>query len=277
MKNILMTRLTALALCCALLLAGCGAKPGSSETPDSSSDGPSVVEPIEGETREKQFLLEKIDQGYIRNSDTVGWIVIPNTNIDQAVLQRNDPDISYVTNLNYYLRIDEDKKHDLFSCYWTNPDSRIGSRDELSKNTVIYGHADYKDTGVGKRFSELFKYNDIEFVKENPYIYFSTDQEDMVWQIFSVFYTHVDFNYIQANPSDAEYTKIIETAKAKSEYLFDVPVTKDDKIITLSTCTGLYNPQDRDNYRYVVMAKLLPTTDVPVGAVEVSKNPNPQK
>ena len=70
--------------------------------------------------------------------------------------------------------------------------------------------------------------------------------------------------------------KIIEEAKAKSEYIIDVPVTKDDKILTLSTCTGLYK-QPKENYRMAIMAKLLPSNEIPVSklTMEVEPNPNP--
>jgi sortase B len=269
-----------------LVSVGCGkSDPESSSQPSSSSKVPeppssSSSKPVteEGEIRDLVFLVEEIDKGIERNSDTVGWIYIPNTTINDAVLQRNDPNATHAENNNYYLKLDEDKKYSVFGCYWADPDSMMGMREDLSRNTIIYGHSDLKDNPDGKKFSQLFKYTDLEFLKENPYIYFSTAGDDMVWQVFSVFFTNwKDFNYIQANPSDEQFETIIREAKLRSEYIMDVDVGPDDQIITLSTCSAFYNKSNPDDYRYVVMAKLLPGTRISVDPIEAEKNPNPKK
>lgn len=264
----LLTALTML-----LLSAGCGKETASSQTtgipPVSQKPSSSTVGDDDDVEVERVFLIEKIDQGIERNSDTKGWIYIPNTSIDDAVLQYKDND--------YYLHLDEDKKYSVFGCYWLDPLSKMGSRDNLSKNSIIYGHSDLKDNPEGKKFSQLFKYTNIDFVRKNPYIFFSTPENDMVWQVFAVFYTHINFNYIQANPSAAEFANIVSEAKARSEYIIDVSVGEDDKILTLSTCTAYYNTADPDSYRLVVMAKLMPSNEVTESTMKVEKNPSPKK
>lgn len=287
MKRNRLNRLLALVLALVFVLSvtGCGGKdtPASSSAPvesssqaevsskvEESSSAPASSEPDEEVVR--VFQIEKIDKALLRNGDTAGWLYIPNTTIDDCVLQSTDND--------YYLRLTEDKTYDIFGCYFADYRCSLDlGREYLSRNTIIYGHSDYKDNPEGKKFSQLFHYaKDIEFVKNNPYIYFSTNTEDLVWQVFAVFYTDVNFNYIQPDPSDAEFMKIVEEAKAKSEYIIDVPVTKDDKILTLSTCTGLFK-QPKENYRMAVMAKLLPSNEIPVSklTMEVAPNPNPKR
>ena len=190
--------------------------------------------------------------------------------------------IQYIDN-DYYLRLDEDKQYDIFGCYWADYNCILDlGREELSPNTIIYGHSDYRDNPEGKRFSQLFHYTDLEFLKKNPYIYFSTGDDEMVWQIFAVFYTRINFNYIQANPAPATFEEIISEAKKRSEYIIDVDVTSEDKILTLSTCTGkleghLYPDGDYDNYRYVIMAKLLPAGETGECTTEMKVNPNPER
>ena len=266
--------LLALAMAMAMLLvfAGCNRDDnGSSGEESNPSDAVSDVDYTDGEdVADQVFLIEEIDKAIERNQDTVGWIRIPGTTVDDAVLQAKDND--------YYLRLNEDKKYDIYGCYFADYGSKLGGgREGLSKNTIIYGHSDLKDNKDGKKFSQLFKYTDLEFLKENPYIYFATPESDMVWQVFAVFYTHIKFNYIQPNPSDEEFQKILDEAKSKSEFIIDTPVTTEDNILTLSTCTVNYNPADHDNYRLVVMAKLLPTNEVPATGVNAEVNPNPVK
>lgn len=273
MNKMFSTKLIALMLVLAMALTftGCGKKPSSSDQPSESTSSSSTDEEDDGDVV-RVFQIEKIDEGIKRNADTKGWLYIPNTVIDDAVLQGKDNE--------YYLRLTEDKQYSIFGCYFADFRNKLGTRDDLSKNTIIYGHSDYKDNPDGKKFSQLFHYaKDIEFVRNNPYIYFSTAEDDLVWQVFAVFYTHVDFNYIQDNPSDPEFKKIISEAKARSEYIIDVPVDENDKILTLSTCTGLYNAANKDNYRMVVMAKLLPTNEISTNkmTMEVKPNPSPKK
>lgn len=264
--------LIALIMASAMLLVFAGCNKDDESSSGSSDGSVSDVEYTSGgdEEADQVFLVEEIDKAMERNEDTVGWIRIPGTTVDDAVLQAKDND--------YYLRLNEDKKYDIYGCYFADYGANLGSgRDGLSKNTIIYGHSDLKDNKDGKKFSQLFKYTELDFVKENPYIYFSTPESDMVWQVFAVFYTHIKFNYIQPNPSDEEFQKILDEAKSKSEFIIDTPVTTDDKILTLSTCTVDYNPADHDNYRLVVMAKLLPGNEVPTTGVEAEVNPNPVK
>lgn len=282
MKKKSFNRLLALAMALVFVLsvAGCGGKTESSSAAESSKPASSASsKPASSKEEEKPdeevvrvFQIEKIDKALERNGDTAGWLYIPNTEIDDCVLQTTDND--------YYLRLTEDKEYSIFGCYFADFRCSLDlGREYLSKNTIIYGHSDYKDNPEGKKFSQLFHYaKDIDFVRNNPYIYFSTNTEDLVWQVFAVFYTDVNFNYIQANPSDEEFMKIVEEAKAKSEYIIDVPVTKDDKILTLSTCTGLFK-QPKENYRMAVMAKLLPTNEIPVSklTMKVEPNPNPKR
>ena len=254
--------------------AGCtgqspAANPASSSAAE-SSEPEEEPEPEDDLEVERVFLVEKIDQGIKRNPDTVGWLYIPNTEIDDAVLQGPDND--------YYLRIDEDKKYDIFGCYFTDFRCKVVDRDNLVKNTIIYGHSDYRDNPDGKKFSQLFKYaQDINFVRNNPYIYFSAPEDDLVWQVFAVFFTNINFNYIQTHPSEEEFQYILDEARARSEYIIDVPVTTDDRILTLSTCSGEYVSGDHTNYRLVVMAKLLPTNEVSQKTMEVEVNPSPKK
>jgi sortase B len=280
MKNLKFNRPIAFILSIVLLLAsfGCNKQGESSSSLPSSSEPSSVSQPssepeepdVEWQV-DRLFQIEKIDQGIERNKDTVGWLNIPGTDIDDAVLQRPGDN-------EYYLRLDEDLNYSVFGCYWADSFDTFGTHDELSKNTIIYGHSDLRDNPDGKKFSQLFRYTDADFVKKNPYIYFSTQDEDMIWQVFAVFFTHVSFVYNWANPATDTFNQIISEAKARSEFIIDMDVKDSDKILTLSTCSAFYNEADPDNYRLVVMAKLI-TDDMSTlkPTMDVAVNPSPKK
>ncbi len=193
-------------------------------------------------------LLDALDAATERNQDTVGWLRVPGTKINNCVLQSHDNEA--------YLGTNEKREYDLYGCYFVDYECFVGERDILSPNTIIYGHSDMTDNPEGKRFSQLFHFKDEEFAKNTPVVTFSTMGNTMQWQVFAVFFTDVDFNYIEAEPADGVQV-LAKAAMEKSLYDYGVTVGKEDKILTLSTCSGKNGMNDRTQ-RFVVMAKLMP-------------------
>ncbi len=237
---------------------------------DTSSKSPSIEPTYDGTISIAKVDTSKMQALYNRNKDTVGWIKIPNTNINYGVVQENYS--------GEYMTLDYDKKYNKDGdAIWADAWNTFGTRDQLSKNTIIYGHnwTNYKrplqiGRASDKHFSQLPAYDYINFARSNPYISFSTLEEEMYWQIFAVFYVEVpdnysgskDFYYIDENP--ASLTAFANEAMQRSIHDFGVTVSENDKILTLSTCTRVYNKEAlaagrrKDQQRFVVMAKLMP-------------------
>lgn len=217
-----------------------------------------------------QSFNENIRTAKQRNDDIVGWLKIEDSGIDGAVVQGATNKI--------YERQNEWKEYSWTGSYFADYECKLrDGRDGLSKNTVIYGHnVHFDDDKNGDRFSKLFHFTDLDFAQKHPYVYFSLyddaatpegerSKNEMVWEIFSVFYTTTDFDYIRVNKeyknpeageiTSAQMMNIITEAQQRSEYVYNVPVTGEDKILTLSTCSYKYGK--RKDVRFVVMAKLL--------------------
>ncbi|MEF9853461.1 MAG: class B sortase [Hydrogenoanaerobacterium sp.] len=197
------------------------------------------------------------------NKDTVGWLKIPGTNINYPVVQG-----AYT---NYYTSLGYNKKYSKDGVIWADSACNMGS--SLSPNTVIYGHnwtnyGSVPNVGLASdtHFAQLTAFQHLSFAQQHPYFWFSTPNGEMQWQIFAAFYTDINFNYIDANGGMG----IVNGAKARSEHIYDVPVSADDKIITLSTCTRRFGKSNRQ--RFVVMAKLVDSVS---SSVSITKNPNP--
>lgn len=275
MKHKTLNRLLLLGLIAVMVLslAACKKEPSESAPVDASiSDSSSSTPESEPEVEdplERLSLSDKVATGVKRNADTVGWLTIPNTTIDAAVLQAKD-------NV-YYERLTEDKKYDVFGCYYMDYESKQGTSAELSKQNIIYGHSDYKDNKDGPKFSQLFNYLDIEFVRNNPYIFYTTRDEEMVFQVFAVAKANVDptnpgfYYYLDADPATDKFLAMVDEAKKRSEYIIDMPVSGTDKLLTLSTCLA-----DRDS-RLIIMAKLLPADKQLPKTMEVEVNPSPKR
>lgn len=291
----LTTRLLALllALCMVFAFAACGKDPANPDPVDPSNPaGP--VDPTNPDdptqpTKEEQLkelqktMLENTLAMQQKNKDTIGWIYIDGTTVNDVVVK-----VNYNDDNKYYLRRNANGENDNDGCYYADWRCKTGNRNSISKNTVVYGHnlgrsangliPDYQNHANGPKFAQLLKYQDEEFAKAHPYIYYSTIEEDMVWQVFAVFYTDIKFDYIEPNPADATFNSLLKKAQDLSFYNYDVEVSSNDKLLTLSTCTyrmaddtKLHYPND---YRYVVMAKLLPADAVLEDTVSLTVTKN---
>lgn len=173
-----------------------------------------------------------------KNSDTVGWINVNNTNINYPFVQTKDN--------SYYLNHSFDKKYN--EAGWVFLDYR-NNNDLNNKNTILYAHSRLDKTMFGS-LSKVLKsswYNN----KDNHIIRLSTDTENTLWQIFSVYKIPEESYYITTNfNSNKEYTKFLNTIKQRSIHNFNTNLDTNDKILTLSTCYS-------DTERTVVHAKLI--------------------
>ena len=250
--------------------AGCKDR---TEQENSSSETSSMVEEPSSQdpgepSQPEQDTLDKITAAQAQNSDVIGWLTVPNTTIDAEVLQKVGDNV-------YYERRDITGKYNWYGCYYADGGNTFGTRNDLTKNTIIYGH-NMEDKANGLKFAQLMHYLDVDWASKNPYIYFSTPEDDMVFQVYAVFYTDTNFQYHLENPDDATFANIIKEAKLRSELNYDVDVTTGDKILTLSTCTYKYGGPSNQNQRFVVQARLLRAGEEIKDTVSVTKNPNPK-
>ena len=173
-----------------------------------------------------------------KNSDTVGWINVNNTNINYPYVQSS--------NNSYYLDHSFDKSYN--EAGWVFLDYR-NSSDLNNKNTIIYAHSRLDKTMFGS-LSRVLK-SDWYTNKDNHIIRISTETENPLWQIFSVYKIEEESYYIKTNFNTTEdYIEFLDTLKNRSLYNFNTNLTDEDRVLTLSTCYS-------DTVRTVVHAKLI--------------------
>ena len=172
------------------------------------------------------------------NNDTVGWIQVNGTNINYPFVQTNDN--------TYYLKKDFNKKYN--SAGWVFMDYR-NNVSNFDKNTILYAHGRVDGTMFGS-LKNIIKSNWYN-VKSNHVVKLSTEYENTLWQVFSIYRIPQTSDYLNINfSSDEKYEEFLSLLKNRSEYQFEVDLNKDDKILTLSTC---YKESDR----VVLHAKLI--------------------
>lgn len=173
-----------------------------------------------------------------QNSDTVGWINVNNTNVNYPFVHGSDN--------SFYLTHSFDKSYN--AAGWVFLDYRNNTTFS-DKNNIIYGHSRIDKTMFGS-LNGVLK-SEWYANKDNHIIRISLETENTLWQIFSVYKIKTETYYITTNfNSDEEYIKFLDTIKSRSLYDFNSNLTKDDKILTLSTCYS-------DTERTVIHARLI--------------------
>ena len=174
----------------------------------------------------------------VKNNDTVGWINVNNTNINYPFVQTD--------NNNYYLTHSFNKTYN--EAGWVFLDYR-NETNFSDKNTIIYAHSRLDKTMFGS-LSKVLK-EEWYTNKDNHIIRISTETENTLWQIFSVYVIETESYYITTNfVSDNEYQTFLDTIKSRSKYNFNTELSINDSILTLSTCYS-------DTEKTVVHAKLI--------------------
>nr|WP_312875616.1 class B sortase [Paenibacillus planticolens] len=186
----------------------------------------------------------KFDRLLVRNPDTVGWLQISDTQINYPVVQASDND--------YYLGRNFEREPVAAGSLFMDFRNHASVHE---RNIIIYGHR-MKD---GSMFGNLKKYLDPAFFQSHrTFLYESLHQSYRV-DIFAVYYTTTEFNYIQTDfADDAAYASFLHTIQNRSLYETDGELTASDSILTLSTCDYTL---DSTEGRLVIHGKLTPLVE----------------
>lgn len=172
------------------------------------------------------------------NSETVAWIKVNGTIIDYPVVQHDDND--------YYLH------HDFYGnatdLGWVFGDYR-DNFSTFGYNTIIYAHNLINDTMFGSLSNVLT--SSWQNNSDNHYVKISTPNSNTVWKVFSVYTIVPTVDYLKTAFTQTEYESFLNMLVSRSVFDFDVDLSSNDKIITLSTC------DDAGTKRLVVHAKLV--------------------
>lgn len=180
---------------------------------------------------------------YAENSETIGWLKVDGTEIDNVVMYAPDE-------IDKYLHRDFYGKDSYRGCLFVDEFCDILKSDNL----IVYGH-NMKD---GTMFGTLDCYASESFYKEHKYIQFDTIYEKHIYEVVAAIKTSIPakgedcFRYYEYTGSDdeemfIEYMQFIDENKL---YNTGVELELGDKLLTLSTCA--YHTTDG---RFVVVAR----------------------
>ena len=187
---------------------------------------------IDNPIKKKFIDLDNLSK---KNKDTLGYIIVNNTNINYPCVKTNNND--------YYLDHSFNKKKN--DAGWIFMDYRNNIND---KNIILYGH-DRKDNTMFGTLKYTLK-KDWQKDKANHIITLFISNEKRLYQVFSTYTIKTENYYITTDFKKNNFSKFIKTIKNRSNYNYDVEVNENDNILTLSSC---YTEKEK----VVLHAKLL--------------------
>ena len=200
-----------------------------------------ATEPTETEPPK---MLPRMEALYAENPDIIGWITIPDTNVDYPVMYTPyDPE--------KYIHANFDEKYNIGGLPFIED---ACSMDPESTNLIIYAH----NMSDGSQFQNITHYAYRRWGLEHPVIHFSTLYEERTYEVVAAFPDRVYkpnedvfkfYQFIEPE-SEEEFNEAMAYFKEKSAYDTGVTATYGDNLITLVTCA--YHVQYG---RFVVVAR----------------------
>ena len=189
------------------------------------SDNKKLQEEVVTEVKQDSPLDRKIDFNQLKsiNEDIVGWIYIPNTNIDYALLKGKTNDT--------YIHTNYEKKYSFGGSIFLDEDNDASMTDS---NTIIYGH----NMKNGRMFAPLMKFKNKECFDKHQIIEFVTPNEKAIYHIICVAKVKADdswYSFIE-DSGESHYNEKIKELYSKSLYHSDYEFGYNDEFLTLSTC-----------------------------------------
>ena len=190
----------------------------------------------ENDTKTATELLKK------RNSDYVGWITLPNTELNCPIYKTEDN--------SFYLNLNSQRQNSKYGSLFLDCEM-----DMNRSSRVIYGN----NARDGMMFGTLGKLRNLKFYKENYRLTFSDGKSEEEYVVYAVFVLNSKREQDDGNIYDIRMTDFsdaarvdgwVSDAKERSVINTNIDVNKYDKIITLvTTC------DDFEDARLVVMAR----------------------
>ena len=174
------------------------------------------------------------------NKNAIGWIKVQGTNIDFPIVYYYDNDV-------------EDPTHNIgwsFSDYKKQEEKMIiysHNMKNVSSQPLINGKSH-------QRFEPLMGFIYNSFIDDNKYIQYTVNNKNYLYKIYGVSFQEKDkFDNYEGKVSRKYKEDYIKDVKEKSYFDMNVAVSKNDKLLTLVTCTRFFGADE--DYSFVIDAR----------------------
>ena len=177
---------------------------------------------------EKEYLANKFKGLLATNSETVGYVYIPGTQLDEPVVQTTD-------NATYLDKRFDGVNEPLMGAVFMDADNKKDFSDRL---TWLFGHARGSKVADHRMFKDVNYFSRQEYFDEHPYVVIETPERKYYYEAVAMIIVPEETAFYRTSfDDDADFEKqlttIYDTAEVKKP---NVKVSAKDKYLVLSTC-----------------------------------------
>lgn len=177
---------------------------------------------------EKEYLANKFKGLLATNSETVGYVYIPGTQLDEPVVQTTD-------NATYLDKTFDGGNQPLMGTVFMDADNKKDFSDRL---TWLFGHARGSKVPDHRMFKDVNYFSRQDYFDKHPYVVIETPERKYYYEAVAMIIVPEETAFYRTSfDDDADFEKqlttIYDTAQVKKP---NVKVSSKDKYLVLSTC-----------------------------------------
>lgn len=177
---------------------------------------------------EKEYLANKFKGLLATNSETVGYVYIPGTQLDEPVVQTKD-------NATYLDKTFDGGNQPLMGTVFMDADNKKDFSDRL---TWLFGHARGSKVPDHRMFKDVNYFSRQDYFDKHPYVVIETPERKYYYEAVAMIIVPEETAFYRTSfDDDADFEKqlttIYDTAQVKKP---NVKVSSKDKYLVLSTC-----------------------------------------
>lgn len=177
---------------------------------------------------EKEYLANKFKGLLATNSETVAYVYIPGTQLDEPVVQTTD-------NATYLDKTFDGGNQPLMGTVFMDADNKKDFSDRL---TWLFGHARGSKVPDHRMFKDVNYFSRQDYFDKHPYVVIETPERKYYYEAVAMIIVPEETAFYRTSfDDDADFEKqlttIYDTAQVKKP---NVKVSAKDKYLVLSTC-----------------------------------------
>lgn len=177
---------------------------------------------------EKEYLANKFKGLLATNSETVAYVYIPGTQLDEPVVQTTD-------NATYLDKRFDGVNEPLMGTVFMDADNKKDFSDRL---TWLFGHARGSKVADHRMFKDVNYFSRQDYFDKHPYVVIETPERKYYYEAVAMIIVPEETAFYRTSfDDDADFEKqlttIYDTAQVKKP---NVKVSAKDKYLVLSTC-----------------------------------------
>ena len=198
---------------------------------------------------EKEYLANKFKGLLATNSETVGYVYIPGTQLDEPVVQTTD-------NATYLDKRFDGVNEPLMGTVFMDADNKKDFSDRL---TWLFGHARGSKVVDHRMFKDVNYFSRQEYFDAHPYVVIETPERKYYYEAVAMIIVPEETAFYRTSfDDDKDFEKqlgiIYDTAEVKKP---NVKVSAKDKYLVLSTCR-----EEDDTIRANLYLRQIPDSEV---------------